>query len=84
VLNDEFRYKGWRIEALYGNTGWEALIYRPSSLLHEAEVPDGPTRHTVIEQAKAIIDKLLRSRFGRSIFRFYNLSISLFGQAARR
>jgi hypothetical protein len=54
---DEIHYKGWRIEVLHGGAGWKALVYRPSSLLHDTRVPDGPDRHAVIELAKVLIDK---------------------------
>jgi len=57
--NDEIHYKGWRIEVLHGELGWKALAYRPSSLLHELEVPNGSDRRSIIEDAKALIDKLI-------------------------
>ena len=56
---DQIHYKDWRIEILHGGLGWKALVYRPSSLLHEIEVPDGPDRHCVIAGARALIDQLL-------------------------
>jgi hypothetical protein len=56
---DEINYKGWRIDILRQEKGWKALIYRPSSLLHETSVPEGQDRHTVIRDAKRLIDGLL-------------------------
>lgn len=53
---DEICYKDWRIEVLPDGSGWKALVYRPSSPLHEATVPHGPDRRAVIAQAKTIID----------------------------
>ena len=41
--------------------GWEAMVYRPSSPLHEIKVPKGPDRHTVIEEAKALVDQLFKT-----------------------
>lgn len=55
--NDEIHYKGWRIEILHGDQGWKTLVYRPSSLLHEIEVPQGPDRGAVIKDAQLLIDK---------------------------
>jgi hypothetical protein len=54
---DEIHYKGWRMEVLQDGPGWKALVYRPSSPLHEATVPHGPDRRAVIEEAKALIDR---------------------------
>lgn len=54
---DEIHYKGWRVEILHGDKGWKALLYRPSSLLHETTVPEGPDRHAVIENAKLLVDE---------------------------
>lgn len=54
---DEFDYKGWRIEVLHAELGWKTLVYRPSSLLHEVEVPQGPDRAAVIKDAQVLIDK---------------------------
>ena len=59
MATDEIHYKGWRIEVLHGEPGWKALVYRPSSPLHEADVPNGSDRHTVIEGAKTLIDTLI-------------------------
>ena len=53
---DEIIYKGWRIDMAHHGEGWKALIYRPSSLLHETTVPEGPDRRIVLEDAKALID----------------------------
>jgi hypothetical protein len=58
-MGDEIHYKGWRIDLMHGDRGWEALIYRPGSPLHEVTVPHGDDRHAVIEDAKMLIDKLL-------------------------
>lgn len=57
MVIDEIHYKGWRIEVPQDDTGWKALIYRPSSLLHEVIVPHGPDRRAVIEEAKSLIDR---------------------------
>ena len=59
MSGDEFHYKGWRVEVLHAGAGWKALVYGPSSPLHEVEVPYGPDRHIVMKEAKALIDKLL-------------------------
>ena len=56
-MGDEIHYKEWRIRG----PGWKALIYRPNSPLHEAYEPAGQDRRAVIEDAKALIDKLLVS-----------------------
>ena len=56
MVIDEIHYKGWRIEVLHGELGWKALLYRPSSPLHEAAVPEGPDRHAIIQEAKVLID----------------------------
>jgi hypothetical protein len=56
---DEINYKGWRIDVPHQGEGWKALIYRPSSLLHETTVPEGPDRRAVLEEAKTLIDSLL-------------------------
>jgi|GEM_PF-3316565 len=58
-MGDEIHYKEWRVEVMHGNPGWEALIYRQGSPIHEETVPAGPDRRVVIEEAKALIDKLL-------------------------
>ena len=58
-MGDEIYYKKWRIDVMQSEPGWEALIYRPHSPLHEVSVPHGQNRHAVIEEAKALIDKLL-------------------------
>ena len=56
----EIHYKGWRIEVLHhGVEDWKALIYRPSSLLHEESVPTGSNRHAVMGEAKTIVDRCL-------------------------
>jgi hypothetical protein len=56
---DEINYKRWRIDVAHHGEGWKALIYRPSSLLHETKVPEGPDRRAVLEKAKTMIDELL-------------------------
>lgn len=58
-LMDEINYKRWRIDLAHHGEGWKALIYRPSSLLHETTVPKGPDRHIVLEEAKSFIEALL-------------------------
>jgi hypothetical protein len=58
-MGDEIHYKEWRIDVMHSGSGWEALVYRPSSLLHEASVPCGHDRHAIIEEAKVLIEKLL-------------------------
>lgn len=58
-MGDEIHYKEWRIDVMHSGTGWEALVYRPKSPLHEVSVPSGHNRHAVIEEAKALIDKML-------------------------
>ena len=55
---DEINYKGWRIDVLHQQDGWKALIYRPSSLLHETSVPKGSDRRAVLEEATMVIDSL--------------------------
>lgn len=60
-MGDEIHYKEWRIDVLHRGLGWEAMIYRPNSPLHEASVPAGQDRRAVIEDAKELIDKLLAS-----------------------
>jgi hypothetical protein len=60
-MGDEIHYKEWRIDVMHRGPGWEALIYRPNSPLHEASVPAAQDRRTVIENAKVLIDKLLAS-----------------------
>jgi hypothetical protein len=60
-MGDEIHYKEWRIDVMQSESGWEALIYRPSSLLHEVSVPHGQNRRAVIEEAKVLIDELLAS-----------------------
>jgi hypothetical protein len=57
-MGEEIHYKGWRIDVMHCGDGWEALLYRPSSPLHEVTVPKGPDRSTVIEDAKTLIDRL--------------------------
>ena len=57
-MGDEIHYKGWRIDVMSRENGWEALVYRPSSPLHEVTVPNGSDRRTVIEEAKVLVDKL--------------------------
>ena len=57
-MGDEIHYKEWRIDVMHHGGSWEALIYRPSSLLHEVSVPKGSDRRTVIEEAKNLVDKL--------------------------
>ena len=57
----EVNYKGWRIDVLRHEEGWKVLIYRPSSLLHETAVPEGPDCRSVLEETKAFIDKSLVS-----------------------
>ena len=54
---DEIHYKGWRVQVLNSDKGWKALLYRPSSPLHEANVPEGPDRRIVIENAQLLIDE---------------------------
>jgi hypothetical protein len=61
VSNEAFHYKGWRVEVLHDGAGWKALVYWPISPLHEAEVPEGPDRHLVMEKAKTLIDELLEA-----------------------
>jgi hypothetical protein len=58
---DEINYKGCRIDVLHQGEGWKALVYRPSSPLHEVTVPDGPNRRSVIEEAKMLADKFLEA-----------------------
>jgi hypothetical protein len=60
-MGDEIHYKEWRIDVMHKESGWEALIYRPSSPLHETSVPVGQDRRAVIEDAKLCIDKMLAS-----------------------
>ena len=60
-MGDEIYYKNWRIDVMHGVAGWDALIYRPSSPLHEVSVPHNGDRGAVIAAAKACIDKLLAS-----------------------
>jgi len=60
-MGDEIFYKEWRIDVMQSESGWEALIYRPSSPLHEVSVPHGQNRRAVIEGAKMLIDELLAS-----------------------
>jgi hypothetical protein len=60
-MGDEIHYKEWRIDVMHNGRGWEALIYRPSSPLHEESVPLGQNRSAVIEEAKVLIDKLMAS-----------------------
>jgi len=54
---DEIHYKDWRIEVLADESGWKALVYRPSSPLHETTVPQGPDRRAVVAQAQLLIDR---------------------------
>ena len=54
---DGIHYKDWRIEVLADESGWKALVYRPSSPLHETTVPRGPDRRTVIAEAKSLVDR---------------------------
>ena len=54
---DEIHYKGWRVQVLHSDQGWKALLYRPSSPLHETNVPEGPDRRIVIENAQLLIDE---------------------------
>jgi hypothetical protein len=56
VIFEEIHYKGWRVEVLPDESGWEALVYCPGSRLHERTVPHGPDRRAVIEDAKTLID----------------------------
>jgi hypothetical protein len=58
-MGDEIRYKEWRIDVMQTESGWEALIYRPNSLLHEVSVPHRQNRRAVIEEAQVLIDELL-------------------------
>ena len=60
-MGDEIHYKEWRIDVMHRGLGWEALINRPNSPLHEASVPARQDRRAVIEDAKVLIDKLLAS-----------------------
>jgi hypothetical protein len=57
MIFEEIHYKGWRVEVLPDKSGWEALVYCPGSLLHEKTVPHGLDRRSVIEDAKALIDR---------------------------
>ena len=57
-MGEEILYKGWRINVMHHGGGWEALVYRPRSPLHEVTVPKGSDRRTVIEEAKNLVDKL--------------------------
>jgi hypothetical protein len=57
-MGDEIHYKGWRIDLMHQEQGWEALVFRPSSLIHEITVPKGLDRRAVIESAKALVDRL--------------------------
>lgn len=59
MAGSEFHYKEWRVEVLHKGQGWKALIYRPHSLLHETEVPEGSGTRMVTEKAMRLIDKLL-------------------------
>ena len=59
MASDEIHYKGWRIDVLHQGAGWKALIYRPSSLLHEEPVPMGSDRRAVMRQAKTLVDQCL-------------------------
>jgi len=59
MVIDEIHYRTWRIEVLQAESGWKALVYRPSSPLHEIEVPEGSDRRAAIGGAKTLIDKLL-------------------------
>jgi hypothetical protein len=61
IAMDEIKYKGWRIDVLHQGDGWKALIYRPSSPLHEINVPNGSDRRAVLEEATMIIDGLLET-----------------------
>jgi hypothetical protein len=61
IAMDEIKYKGWRIDVLHQGEGWKALIYRPSSLLHEIDVPEGSDRRAVLEEATTVIDSLLET-----------------------
>ena len=56
---DALHYKGWRIEVLHADAGWKALVYRPSSPLHEEPALTGPDRHRVMEDAKTLVDQRL-------------------------
>ncbi len=56
---DEIHYKAWRIEVLHAESGWKALVYRPSSPIHEIDVPEGSDRRAAVEGARTLIDKLL-------------------------
>jgi hypothetical protein len=58
---DDLHYKGWRIEVLHADAGWKALVYRPSSLLHEEPAPTGPDRHAVMQDARMLVDQRLAS-----------------------
>lgn len=55
----EFHYKDWRVEVLHKGRGWQALVYRPHSPLHEAEVPEAPDSRAVMEKAMHLIDRSL-------------------------
>lgn len=59
MASEDIHYKGWRIDVLHQGAGWKALIYRPSSLLHEETVPAGADRHAVMQAAKALVDRYL-------------------------
>jgi len=60
-MGDEIHYKEWRINVIHSGAGWEALIYRPGSPLHDVSVPAAQDRRNVIEEAKVLIDALLAS-----------------------
>ena len=57
MASEEIHYKGWRIEVLHQGQGWKALVYRPSSPLHEEPVPSGPDRRVVMQEAKMLVDQ---------------------------
>jgi hypothetical protein len=54
IAVDEINYK-------VQQNGWKALIYRPSSLLHETNVPKGSDRRAVLEESTIFIDSLLET-----------------------
>jgi hypothetical protein len=59
MASEGIQYKGWRIDLLHQGAGWKALVFRPSSLLHEKPVPTGLDRRAVILKAKTLIDQCL-------------------------
>lgn len=54
---DGIHFEGWRVAILHGEAGWKALVYRPSSPLHETAVLHGADRRAVIAKAKLLINR---------------------------